>query len=363
MYDCLPMYHTAGGVCAIGSLLVAGGAVVIREKFSAHEFWSDVVRSDCTLVQYIGELCRYLVNTPPAADEGRHRVRLACGNGLRPDIWDRFQRRFRIPRIVEFYAATEGNVMLFNFEGKPGAVGRLPPIMARRFPATIVAFDADAQRPVRDAQGFCIACRPGEIGEAIGKIASDPAEIGGRFDGYADKADDEQKILRDVFERGDAWFRTGDLMRHDERGYYYFVDRAGDTFRWKGENVSTEQVAEAIGCFPGVVHAVVYGVTIPGQDGRAGMAAVTAGPGFDLAALRDHLATRLPAYARPLFLRICSGIEVTSTFKPKKIDFIRDGFDPARTADIICFNDAEKDAFVPLNAALYAQICDGKIRL
>jgi fatty-acyl-CoA synthase len=363
MFDCLPMYHTAGGICAIGSLLVTGGSVVIREKFSAHEFWRDVARHECTLIQYIGELCRYLVNTPPGPHDQRHRVRLACGNGLRPDVWDEFQRRFRIPRIVEFYAATEGNVMLFNFEGKPGAIGRLPPIMARRFPAAIVAFDLDAQQPVRDAQGFCIPCKPGEAGEAIGKIAYDPAQSGGRFDGYADKAEDEQKILRNVFAPGDAWFRTGDLMKQDVRGYFYFVDRTGDTFRWKGENVSASEVAETIGAFPGVAHAIVYGVAVPGHDGRAGMAAIAAGAGFDLAALRDHLTQRLPDYARPLFVRISSEIAVTSTFKPKKTDLAHDGFDPARTRDVICFNDRDRQAFVPLSAALYERICNGTVRL
>jgi fatty-acyl-CoA synthase len=363
MYDCLPMYHTAGGLCAIGALLVAGGSVVLREGFSAHAFWDDVVRNDCTMIQYIGELCRFLVNTPPDPNERRHRIRLACGNGLRPDVWTAFQRRFQIPHIVEFYAATEGNVMLFNFEGKPGAVGRLPPLMARRFPAAIVAFDHEAEQPARNAQGFCVACRPGEIGEAIGKIVSDPTQRGARFEGYADKAEDERKILRDVFERGDAWFRTGDLMKQDARGYFYFVDRIGDTYRWKGENVSASEVAATIGAFPGVAQAIVYGVDVPGHDGRAGMAAITVRTGFDLAALREHLAQRLPDFAQPLFLRVCSDIAVTSTFKLRKSDLAREGFDPARTGDVICFNDRERAAFIPLNAALYDRICDGKVRL
>jgi fatty-acyl-CoA synthase len=363
MYDCLPMYHTAGGLCAIGSLLVAGGSVVIRERFSAHEFWHDVVRYDCTLVQYIGELCRYLVNTPSVADETRHRLRLACGNGLRPDIWEEFRRRFRIPRLVEFYAATEGNVLLFNFEGKPGAVGRLPPLLARRYPVATVAFDCERQEPLRNAQGFCVPCAPGEVGEAIGRIAFDPAQSGGRFDGYADRADDEAKILRDVFERGDSWFRTGDLMKKDACGYFYFVDRIGDTFRWKGENVSTAEVAEAIGGFAGILQAGVYGVAVPGRDGRAGMAAVAAAPDLDLAALHAHLAQRLPAYARPLFLRLCGQIEVTATFKQKKSELVRQAFDPAGTTDPIYFDDPERKAFVPLDAALYERICSGHVRL
>ncbi|NWG26024.1 MAG: long-chain-acyl-CoA synthetase, partial [Pseudorhodoplanes sp.] len=236
MYNCLPMYHTAGGLCAIGSLLVSGGSVVLRERFSAREFWEDIARSECTLLQYIGEFCRYLINSPPSPAERQHRLRLACGNGLRPDIWDEFKTRFNIPLILEFYGATEGNVLMFNFEGKTGAIGRLPWFIESRFPMALVQFDFETEQPARNAQGFCVACGPDEIGEAIGKIVNDPEKPGGRFEGYARKDENERKILRDVFEKGDAWFRTGDLMRKDENGYFYFVDRIGDTFRWKSEN-------------------------------------------------------------------------------------------------------------------------------
>jgi fatty-acyl-CoA synthase len=363
MYDCLPMYHTVGGVVATGALLVNGGSVVIREKFSARDFWDDVVRSDCTLFQYIGELCRYLLHTPPSASETQHRLRLACGNGLRPDVWEEFKNRFRIPRIVEFYAATEGNVTLFNFEGKPGAVGRVPWFIAHRFPITIVRFDVEKEQPVRDAQGFCIACAPNEVGEVIGKIVNDAARPVARFEGYASAAEDEKKILRDVFERGDAWFRTGDLMRQDARGYFYFVDRIGDTFRWKGENVSTTEVAEVIGTFPGIQEANVYGVQIGGKDGRAGMAALVCAHGLSLEDFRAHLARHLPDYARPLFLRIMGEIEVTATFKQKKVDLARQGFDPALTADAIYFSDPARKAFVRLDKALYDRIQSGEIRL
>ncbi|HEY2135894.1 MAG TPA: AMP-binding protein, partial [Xanthobacteraceae bacterium] len=244
MYDCLPMYHTVGGVVATGALLVRGGSVVLSEKFSAATFWDDLVRHDCTMFQYIGEFCRYLVNARPNPSETRHRVRLCCGNGLRPDIWGAFQARFRIPRIVEFYAATEGNVTLFNFDGKLGAIGRVPRLLERRFPVRIVRFDVEREAPMRDARGFCIRCGSGETGETIGRIVNDPTMPTNRFEGYADAQESERKILRDVFEPGDAWFRTGDLMRQDARGYFYFVDRIGDTFRWKGENVSTAEVAE-----------------------------------------------------------------------------------------------------------------------
>jgi fatty-acyl-CoA synthase len=363
MYVCLPMYHSAGGLCAIGPLLVAGGSVAIRDKFSVREFWSDIVRYDCTLFQYIGELCRYLVRAPHDPNERRHRLRLACGNGLRPDIWTEFQSRSRVARIVEFYAATEGNVMLFNFEGKLGAVGRLPPMLARRYPVKLIAVDRATGAPLRDAGGFCIACGEHEIGEAIGRIAHHPSQPGSRFDGYASTADGERKILRDVFARGDAWFRTGDLMHQDMRGHFYFDDRIGDTFRWKGENVSTSEVEDAIGCFPGAAHANVYGVAVAGFDGRAGMAALVCGSGFDLAAFRAHLVDRLPNHARPLFLRLCSLIEVTTTFKQRKNDLILQGFDPSATGDMIYFNDRERGAFVRLDATLHRRIVSGEMRL
>src|SRR5882757_6825191 len=304
MYDCLPLYHTAGGVVAPGALLVKGGSVVIRDKFSAREFWDDVVRWDCTCFQYIGELCRYLVNSPPSPKERSHRLRLACGNGLRPDVWPDFKERFRIPQIVEFYAATEGNVTIFNFEGKEGAVGRIPWFLANRFPTKVVRFDVELQQPVRTEQGFCIECDPDEPGEVIGKILKDSSKPGARFEGYATQSETEKKILRDVFEKGDVWFRTGDLMRKDENGYFFFVDRIGDTFRWKGENVSTTEVEEAIGAFGGALEANVYGVNVPGRDGRAGMAAIVAEDSFNLSAFRDHLTQRLPEYARPVFLRV-----------------------------------------------------------
>jgi len=363
MYDCLPMYHTTGGVVATGALLVKGGSVVIREKFSAGAFWDDIARHQCTIFQYVGELCRYLVHLPPRPGETHHRLRLACGNGLRPDIWSTFQQRFRIPRIIEFYAATEGNVTLFNFAGRPGAIGRLPRLLDRRFPIRIVKLDPAREKPIRDAHGFCIRCGPDEIGETIGRIVNDPAAPSNRFDGYADPADSERKILRDVFEPGDAWFRTGDLMRRDRRGYFYFVDRIGDTFRWKSENVSTAEVAETINRFPGIRAANVYGVAVAGHDGRAGMAAIEADDAIDLAALRAHVHGLLPHYARPLFLRLRREIEITETFKAKKTDLVAQGFDPGLTTDAIYFDDPRSGALVRLDVALYRDIIGGDIRL
>jgi fatty-acyl-CoA synthase len=363
MYDCLPMYHTVGGLVATGAVLLNGGSVVIREKFSAHEFWDDVVRYGCTLFQYIGELCRYLVHSPPNPNETRHRLRMACGNGLRPDLWDEFKTRFRIPHILEFYGATEGNVNIFNFEGKPGAVGRVPWFVAHRFPIAVVRFDVEHQQPVRNADGFCERCDANEPGEVIGRIVNDPERPGNRFEGYAAANQNENKILHGVFEKGDAWFRTGDLMRKDENGYFYFVDRVGDTFRWKGENVSTSEVAEAINTFPGIADANVYGVTVVGRDGRAGMAAIVCDGQCDLGALHAHLAANLPDYARPMFLRVQTEIDVTGTFKQKKVDLVRQGFNPAATSDAIYFNDPVMGAFVPLDTALYRRIESGEVRL
>ena len=363
MYNCLPMFHSVGGVVATGSVLVHGGSVLIRDKFSAQHFWDDIAGGGCTLFQYIGELCRYLLHAPEHPRERGHGLRLCCGNGLQADVWKKFQDRFAMPRILEFYAATEGNVSLYNVEGKVGAIGRVPPFLASRFPLALVKFDAVAGRPARDAQGFCIRCATGEPGEAIGRIPADAAQSGDTFEGYTDRRDTEQKILRDVFTRGDAWFRTGDLMRMDSGGFFYFVDRIGDTFRWKGENVATSEVAAAIMAFAGIREANVYGVRVPGTEGAAGMAAIVTDGALDLAAFRTHLAQRLPPYARPKFLRVADRIAITSTFKHTKNEFQRDGFDPAATSDPIYFDDAAKNAFVPLDGALYERINAGTMRL
>ncbi|RXG95033.1 long-chain-acyl-CoA synthetase [Bradyrhizobium zhanjiangense] len=362
LYDCLPLFHSVGGIVAPCSMLAAGGSVVIAEKFSASHFWSDIVRHDCTLFQYIGELCRYLLKAPPSEYENRHRLRLVCGNGLRGDIWEDFQARFSIPGILEFYAATEGNFSLFNVEGQPGAIGRIPPLLAHRFPASLVKLDPDTGAPLRNEEGFCIACARGEAGEAIGRIGT-ADQGGGRFEGYTDAGETEKKILRDVFARDDAWFRTGDLMRVDDKGFFHFVDRIGDTFRWKGENVATSEVNDAVRDFTDVIDATTYGVSIPGTDGRAGMSALVVNEGFEIAALPAHLAQRLPAYARPVFIRISCEIDATETFKQKKGDLAREGFDPEAITDPLFMVDPKSGAYVALDAEAYAQIVDGAIRL
>jgi fatty-acyl-CoA synthase len=364
MYNCLPMYHSVGGVVATGAMLVSGGSVVIRDKFSASRFWADISANDCTVFQYIGELCRYLVNLPPSPEEARHRLRLSCGNGLRPDVWGEFRRRFHIPRNLEFYAATEANFSLYNCEDEPGAIGRIPLFLSHRFPVALVKFDIAAGEPVRGDDGLCQRCGADEIGEAVSRISGGAASGGDKgggtpFEGYTDGTASAKKILRDVFAPGDAWFRSGDLMRKDARGFYYFVDRIGDTFRWKGENVSTSEVSEVVSSCPGVSEAVVYGVTIPGADGRAGMATIVTGPGFDLAALRGHLGAALPEYARPLFLRVRKAIDATGTFKPMKQALMRDGYDPAATTDAIYVDDRAHGGFVRVDAAVYRRIEKG----
>jgi fatty-acyl-CoA synthase len=361
LYNCLPVYHSVGGIVAPCSMLFAGGSVASAEKFSATNFWSDLVRFDCTLFQYIGELCRYLLKAPVSEFENQHRLRLACGNGLRGDIWEAFQARFAIPRILEFYAATEGNFSLYNVEGKVGAIGRIPPLLAHRFPAAIVKVDAENGAPLRDGNGLCIACGRNETGEAIGRIGT-ADEGGGRFEGYTDKAETEKKVLRDVFAKGDAWFRTGDLMRLDEQGFFHFVDRVGDTFRWKGENVATSEVNEAIRECDGVIDATTYGVEIPGHDGRAGMAAIVVGENFDFKHLTDHLMHRLPTYAHPLFLRITGSLDSTETFKQKKQVLMREGFDPAAVSEPLHYREPKSGDYLPLDAQVHARIASGATR-
>ena len=361
MYNCLPMYHSVGGVVAIGALLVHGGSVVLRKRFSARAFWDDIVRGDCTLVQYIGELCRFLLNSPIHPREHDHRIRIACGNGLRPDIWEAFQRRFCIPKILEFYAATEANFSLYNCEGKPGAIGRIPSFLGHRFPVAIVRFDVESGQPIRDEKGLCQRCDVDEVGEALGRIAND-GSAEGRFDGYTDLAASERKIVRNVFAEGDAWFRSGDLMRRDAAGFLYFVDRVGDTFRWKGENVSTSEVAEAVCAWPQVREATVYGVEVPGRDGRAGMVALVAHGELDMTGFRSHLRTRLPEYARPVFIRVRHEIESTGTFKPQKQALVRTAFDPSATTDILYANDRERDSYVRLDGTVFDRIQAGEFR-
>ena len=358
VYCVLPLYHATGGLCGVGAALIAGGTLVLKRKFSATHFWSDIKEHGCTMFVYIGELCRYLVNAPERVEE-RTPLKVAFGNGLRPDVWERMNARFRIGFVLEFYGSTEGNVSMFNFDGQMGAIGRIPGYLAKRFNVKLVQFDVEAEAPVRNAQGFCIAAKPGEVGEALGAIGADARTA---FTGYADKAATDKKILRNVFAPGDAWFRTGDLMKQDREGYFYFIDRIGDTFRWKGENVSTGEVGERLSEVPGVKEANVYGVEVPGADGRAGMAALVTGPEFDLRALEAHVVAVLAPYAQPIFIRLQPEIETTGTFKYRKTDLVAEGFDPAKVNEPLFFK-APGEGYVPLDTALHARICAGEFRL
>ncbi len=307
LYCVLPLYHATAGLCAVGAAMMNGATLVLKRKFSASQFWSDVAQQGITHIVYIGELCRYLVNSPPAADpanETHHKVRMAFGNGMRPEVWNHFKTRFNIPSIVEFYGSTEGQCLAVQ-PGRPaGAIGRVPKLIRDRFNVRLVRFDVESEMPDRRPDGLCYECRPGEIGEAIGQIAHDARHA---YSGYADKAASQKKILNDVFKKGDAWFRTGDLMKQDKAGYLYFVDRIGDTFRWKGENVSTSEVAEYAASAPGVEEAIIYGVPVPHSRRQGGEAALITREGFDIAAFRDHIDSHLPAYARPRFIRLLHG--------------------------------------------------------
>ena len=360
IYVALPLYHATGGLCGMGAALLNGACVVLKRRFSASQFWEDVRREGCTQFVYIGELCRYLANQPPHPDERAHKLRLAFGNGLRPDVWPAVVDRFVLPSVLEFYGSTEGNVSLFNFDGHPGAIGRIPGFLRRRFNGRIVRFDYEAEAPLRGPDGLCIEAAPGEAGECLGRI--DSADPRAQFTGYLDPVASEKKVLRDVFAPGDAWFRTGDLLRQDADGYVYFVDRVGDTFRWKGENVSTAEVAFCLHGAPGVVEANVYGVSVPGADGRAGMAALVTGADFDINMLASHIAADLPEYARPAFIRLEPELAVTGTFKQRKADLVAEGFDPSKVAAPLFYRAAD-GGYRALDATAYEAITSGQIRL
>jgi fatty-acyl-CoA synthase len=358
VYVTLPFYHATGGLCGAGAALLNGGAVVLRKHFSASHFWADVVAEGCTMFVYIGELCRYLVNQPQAPEETAHKLRLAFGNGLRPDVWEKLEARFAVPRVLEFYGSTEGNVSMFNFDGKLGAIGREPDYLKGFFNIRLARFDVETEAPVRGDDGRCIESAVDEAGECLGEIKQDARTS---YVGYADKAASEKKVLRDAFRPGDAWFRTGDLLKKDAEGYFYFVDRIGDTFRWKGENVSTSEVAGVLAEAPAVKEANVYGVKVGELDGRAGMAGLVVGEDFDVKNFGAFIVQRLPAYAQPMFLRILPGIQVTGTFKYRKLDLVAEGFDLAVVKDPLYFRGDK--GYQKLTRPLLAKILSGEVRV
>jgi fatty-acyl-CoA synthase len=348
VYCPIPLYHGAGGVVVPASVLHVGATMALRRKFSASAFWDDCRRLGATGFQYVGEICQFLLSQPPRPMDRSHPVRVMMGTGLRTDLWHPFQQRFGVARIIESYGSTEANTAIINLDNKPGSVGRIP--FKRLHNGRLIRFDVETETHVRNAQGFCIECAPGEVGEFIGRVRGAKDTGVQRFEGYTSAEETERKILRDVFETGDAWFRTGDLLRRDADDYFYFVDRIGDTFRWKSENVSTQEVAAVLNGFPGVEIANVYGVEVPGAAGRAGMAALVlqAGAPFDGRAFYAYTAQHLPPYAAPLFVRLPPEADVTGTLKLRKLDLQRQGYDPEVVSDPLFVRDEPAEAYLPL---------------
>uniref|UniRef100_A0A671MRG5 Very long-chain fatty acid transport protein n=1 Tax=Sinocyclocheilus anshuiensis TaxID=1608454 RepID=A0A671MRG5_9TELE len=362
LYDCLPLYHSAGNIVGVGQCLIHGMTVVIRKKFSASKFWDDCIKYNCTIVQYIGEICRYLLNQPKKDTEHQHKVRMALGNGLRQSIWEEFTTRFNVPQIAEFYGATECNCSLGNFDNKTGACGFNSRILPYFYPIRLVKVDEETMELIRGPDGVCIPCGPGEPGQLVGRIIqNDPLR---RFDGYVNQSATNKKVAHDVFKKGDSAYLSGDVLVMDDYGYMYFKDRTGDTFRWKGENVSTTEVEGTLSRLLDMKDVVVYGVEVPGAEGKAGMAAI-ADPDHstDLAKFSRDLEKALPPYARPVFLRFLPEVNKTGTFKFQKTDMRREGFDPSVVSDKLYFLDCTKGQYVELNVELHRSIVSGKQKL
>uniref|UniRef100_A0A8C4IK34 Arachidonate--CoA ligase n=1 Tax=Dicentrarchus labrax TaxID=13489 RepID=A0A8C4IK34_DICLA len=362
LYDCLPLYHSAGNIVGVGQCIIHGMTVVIRKKFSASRFWDDCVKYNCTIVQYIGEICRYLLNQPVRDMEQQHRVRMALGNGLRQSIWEEFMNRFNIPQIAEFYGATECNCSLGNFGNKVGACGFNSQILPFIYPIRLVRVDEETMELIRGPDGVCIPCKPGEPGQLVGRIIqNDPLR---RFDGYVNQSATSKKIASSVFKKGDSAYLSGDVLIMDEYGHMYFKDRTGDTFRWKGENVSTTEVEGTLSRLLDMKDVVVYGVEVPGAEGKAGMAAI-ADPSHstDLEKFVKDMEKALPPYARPVFLRFLPEVNKTGTFKFQKTDMRRDGFDPSAVPDRLYFLDSSRGRYMQLDEEVYRSILSGKHKL
>ncbi|XP_013200657.1 long-chain fatty acid transport protein 4 [Amyelois transitella] len=363
VYCPLPLYHTAGGVISVGQAFIHGCTVVLKTKFSASQYFPDCAKYNATAAHYIGEMCRYVLATPPSPADTQHKVRIIYGNGLRPQIWNDFIKRFNIKRVTEFYGATEGNANILNTDGTPGAIGFVSRIIPSVYPIAIIRVDQETGEPIRDSRGLCQLAQPHEPGVFIGKIS--PNNPSRQYLGYVDKAASEKKVVRDVFTKGDSAFISGDILVADELGYLYFRDRTGDTFRWRGENVSTTEVEAAISRVAGHRDAVVYGVLVPNTEGRAGMCGLADADGsLSLAQLRAALARELPAYATPVFLRVMRSVDMTGTFKMKKTDLQKEGFDPALVKnDKLYYLDTKLGQYLPLGPEEYQKINSGQIRL
>ncbi|XP_041713554.1 very long-chain acyl-CoA synthetase isoform X2 [Coregonus clupeaformis] len=361
IYLNLPLYHTAGFIIGFIGSIETGSTIILRRKFSASQFWDECRKYNVTVVQYIGEVLRYLCNTPKRDNDREHKVRLAIGNGVRAEIWKEFLNRFGNMDVREFYASTEGNVGFVNYTGKIGAIGRVNYLHRKLFPYALIKYDTERDEPIRDSTGLCVEAPKGETGLLVSKI-TDIAP----FVGYAKNSQQtEKKRLRDVFQKGDLYFNSGDLLKIDQDNFIYFQDRVGDTFRWKGENVATTEVADILTLIDFVQEANVYGVQVPGHEGRIGMAAVTVKEGeqFDGNKTFSHVASYLPAYARPRFIRIQNAVEVTGTFKQMKVRLVEEGFDPACIPDPLYILQERKQSYTPMSGQVYSSIVSGNIKL
>jgi fatty-acyl-CoA synthase len=330
-------------------MLCTGAALALRRKFSASQFWDDVRKFDASCFMYIGELCRYLLNAPRNPNERNHRLRVGVGNGLRADIWEAFQHRFGVPLMREFYGATEGNAPLFNFEGRPGMVGRLKPGMV------LVKCDETTGEILRNGKNFCEQItEPGQKGILLGRISPIIA-----FEGYVDKAATQKKLVTHVFNKSDAYFNTGDILIMHDNNWVSFADRVGDTYRWKGENVSTNEVAESLNRVAGVLESNVYGVQVVGAEGRAGMASLSVNDQFNLEALASYVTEKLPVFQRPHFVRLSRDMRITGTFKHQKVSYRDEGYDPSKVEDPLYYLDGKK--YVPIDGELYKRLMSGEI--
>lgn len=354
IYLPLPLYHNNALTVTWSAAMSAGCCVALTRKFSATRFWDEVRHYEATAFCYIGELCRYLLNQPPTAADRQHRIRVIVGNGLRPEIWDDFEKRFGIENINEFYGASECNVAFINALGARRSAGFCPLSFA------VVEYDAVNDKPVRDTAGFLGKVPKGGVGLLISEVTDKTP-----YDGYTDATASEKKLLRDVFKKGDCWFNSGDLVRDQGMRHIQFVDRVGDTFRWKGENVATTEIEAAMTAFPQIEQAVVYGVEVPNTDGRAGMAAITLKHEvrqLDGEGLSRQLQTALPAYAVPLFLRLRDHQDTTGTFKYRKVELKEEGFDPAKVSEPLYVLLDRARGYERLTAEIFARLQAGEFR-
>ncbi|XP_004586433.2 long-chain fatty acid transport protein 6 [Ochotona princeps] len=361
IYITLPLYHSSASLLGIGGCVELGATCVLKKKFSASQFWNDCKKYNVTVFQYIGELCRYLCKQPKREGEKDHRVRLAIGNGMRSDVWRQFLDRFGHIKMCEFYGATEGNISFMNHTGKIGSVGRTNFFYKLFFSFDLVKYDFQKDEPVRNEQNWCTPVKKGEPGLLISRVNTKNP-----FFGYAGSSrHTKSKLLVDVFKKGDVYFNTGDLMVQDAENFLYFWDRIGDTFRWKGENVATTEVADVVGMLDFIQETNVYGVPVPGYEGKAGMASIILKPhkSLDLEKVYEQVVTSLPAYAYPRFLRIQEKMETTGTFKLQKLQLVEEGFDPLKISDPLYFMDNLKKSYIPLTKELYDQILLGEIKL